>query len=162
MESSKPQSRYLGAANMMTPCRGNLKQSLSRNGINSPRVAPLSDSSASSSSSCEAVGCPPSQPMSQPLHFPLEIEGGGFVPVNPHNKQQTQNKQQKHVQFRDVEIRKYPIILGDHPECSMGPPVSSIFLTSSLIDHWERMNITNSFLTRSFFAAYNRLGTVQS
>jgi hypothetical protein len=30
----------------------------------------------------------------------------------------------RHVSFGDLEVRKYPVMLGDHPECSMGPPVS--------------------------------------
>ena len=33
----------------------------------------------------------------------------------------------KHVRFSTIEIRKYPMILGDHPDCSEGPPVCSRF-----------------------------------
>lgn len=29
----------------------------------------------------------------------------------------------KHVSFGDLEIRHYGIVLGDHPDCSSGPPV---------------------------------------
>lgn len=36
---------------------------------------------------------------------------------------------QKHVSFGDLEIRKYPVILGDHPDCTMGPPVSFVALS---------------------------------
>lgn len=32
---------------------------------------------------------------------------------------------EKHVTFGDLEMRHYPIILGDHPDCSSGPPVGN-------------------------------------
>eukprot|EP00567_Pseudictyota_dubia_P018122 CAMPEP_0197438996 /NCGR_PEP_ID=MMETSP1175-20131217/5836_1 /TAXON_ID=1003142 /ORGANISM="Triceratium dubium, Strain CCMP147" /LENGTH=332 /DNA_ID=CAMNT_0042968817 /DNA_START=96 /DNA_END=1095 /DNA_ORIENTATION=+ len=31
---------------------------------------------------------------------------------------------QKRVSFGQLSVRKYPIVLGDHPECSCGPPVT--------------------------------------
>lgn len=31
----------------------------------------------------------------------------------------------RQVSFGKLEVRYYPIILGDHPDCSEGPPVSS-------------------------------------
>lgn len=31
---------------------------------------------------------------------------------------------EKHVSFATLEFRQYDIILGDHPNCSVGPPVS--------------------------------------
>ena len=34
------------------------------------------------------------------------------------------NDSRRHVAFKDVEIRCYPIIPGVHPECALGPPVS--------------------------------------
>jgi hypothetical protein len=33
----------------------------------------------------------------------------------------------RHVSFGKLEVRYYPIILGDHPDCSEGPPVSFFF-----------------------------------
>ena len=30
----------------------------------------------------------------------------------------------KHVHFGNLEMRNYEIVLGDHPDCSSGPPVS--------------------------------------
>jgi hypothetical protein len=32
--------------------------------------------------------------------------------------------EKKHVSFATLEFREYDIILGDHPDCSEGPPVS--------------------------------------
>ena len=36
----------------------------------------------------------------------------------------TRNSFSKHVSFSDVQIRGYDITIGDHPDCSMGPPIS--------------------------------------
>jgi hypothetical protein len=32
---------------------------------------------------------------------------------------------EKHVSFGDLEMRYYAVVLGDHPDCSSGPPVRS-------------------------------------
>jgi hypothetical protein len=150
---STPQSCCFASVKSMTTFQGHLKRSLSHNGFSMPDVDPLSDSSAASSSCCEAVGCPPSPLSSRPLHIPLEVGGDHFVPVIPLSKQ-------KRVLFGDIEIRKYPIILGDHPECTMGPPVSSLSQPphSWLFDS----NTTNCYsLSCLFFnVAYNRLGAL--
>lgn len=98
---------------------GILRRSLSENNCCVPGAAPVSDSSASSASCCETLSCPPSPLKRHPLHVPLEVGGKDFYPVNAVPKYS-----QKHVSFGELEIRKYPVILGDHPECSMGPPVS--------------------------------------
>ena len=36
----------------------------------------------------------------------------------------TTNSFSKHVSFSDVLIRDYDITIGDHPDCSIGPPIS--------------------------------------
>jgi hypothetical protein len=101
----------------MSPLYSIVKRSISEDNCCVPGVAPVSDSSASSSSCCDTV-CGPASPLtSQLLHIPLEVGGTEFHPVNLPNKQ-------KRVSFGELEIRKYPLILGDHPECCMGPPVS--------------------------------------
>lgn len=39
-------------------------------------------------------------------------------------KRNETSKKTKRVMFSNVEIRSYPIVLGDHPGCSSGPPIS--------------------------------------
>jgi len=69
-----------------------------------PDAMPVSDSSASSmGESC--------------------WEDSGSVPQEVSASSETAIAK-KHVCFGDCEIRKYPVILGDHPDCLMGPPVS--------------------------------------
>lgn len=41
------------------------------------------------------------------------------------------NDSRRHVVFKEVEIRCYPIIPGVHPECAVGPPVSAILVDRS-------------------------------
>lgn len=36
----------------------------------------------------------------------------------------TRQPQRHRVSFGEIQVRKYPIILGDHPDCSSGPPIS--------------------------------------
>jgi hypothetical protein len=38
----------------------------------------------------------------------------------------TSNSEQKKVRFGDLQMRNYEIVLGDHPDCSSGPPVSPL------------------------------------
>jgi hypothetical protein len=82
-----------------------------------PNLTPVSDSSSSSSDYGNVsllqygVGCRmPDETV------PGEVGGDSF-----HGELASATK---HVSFGDLEVRKYPVILGDHPECSMGPPVS--------------------------------------
>ena len=93
-----------------------------------PNLAPLSDSSASSSIDfiddelldssefdCVQVGG---------LETTLPIESTSRLTCDLGMKK-------KHVSFGSLEVRKYPIVLGDHPDCSMGPPVRSLSLAGS-------------------------------
>lgn len=77
-----------------------------------PSAVPVSDSSASSSD-FEASTSLDSRIQS----VPLEVGDVGFRPCL---------LTKKRVSFGDLQMRKYPVILGDHPECTMGPPVSLI------------------------------------
>ena len=36
----------------------------------------------------------------------------------------SRNSFSKHVSFSDVRIRDYDVTIGDHPDCSIGPPIS--------------------------------------
>jgi hypothetical protein len=36
---------------------------------------------------------------------------------------------EKHVSFGDLEIRHYGVVLGDHPDCSSGPPVRTTIMS---------------------------------
>ncbi len=78
-----------------------------------PDLEPVSDCSASS---CD-IHCPCEHDIGH-QNVPLEVGGEKFreQPFVP----------SKHVAFSDIEIRKYPVILGDHPECCLGPPVSLV------------------------------------
>jgi hypothetical protein len=42
----------------------------------------------------------------------------------PPQQQQHSDDEDKHVSFTSLEIREYKQVLGDHPCCSQGPPVS--------------------------------------
>lgn len=44
----------------------------------------------------------------------------------------TSSGEEKHVHFGDLEMRNYEIVLGDHPDCSSGPPVSEDSSSESL------------------------------
>ena len=74
-----------------------------------PTAARLSDSSASSSNDHEC-----SNLSLTPVKVPLEIGGECFC----------EDPADKKVSFGLVEFRHHPIIMGDHPDCSQGPPVS--------------------------------------
>jgi hypothetical protein len=41
-------------------------------------------------------------------------------------RQKSQGNRSKRVRFGTLEIRAYPVTLGDNPACSHGPPVSII------------------------------------
>ncbi len=77
-----------------------------------PDAEPVSDSSAAS---CDHD--PSHRHEFLPQNVPLEVGGEEF--------REHPLVASKQVSFGDLEIRKYAVILGDHPECCMGPPVSS-------------------------------------
>lgn len=45
----------------------------------------------------------------------------------------------KKVAFGRVQVNKYPIILGDHPACAEGPPVSQLLKASAACSFSLRM-----------------------
>lgn len=47
-----------------------------------------------------------------------------LTPKRSSLKTSDSSSEQKRVQFGNLEMRNYEIILGDHPDCSSGPPVS--------------------------------------
>lgn len=81
-----------------------------------PDLTPVSDSSASSSEYGNASLLQCGADCRMPLIVPGEVGGDSF-----HGALVSTTK---NVSFGDLEVRKYPVMLGDHPECSMGPPVS--------------------------------------
>jgi hypothetical protein len=42
----------------------------------------------------------------------------------------------RHVSFGKLEVRYYPIILGDHPDCSEGPPVRLLLLSTARFNNY--------------------------
>lgn len=67
----------------------------------------------------------------------LEMEDDSYLEQHPWRHAKTQQRQpppperslsdendQKHVSFASLEIREYNQVLGDHPCCTVGPPVS--------------------------------------
>lgn len=81
-----------------------------------PNSVPVSDFSASSS---ESTGLPLprvekglAESCSDIPKVPGEVGGESFV------------VDKKHVSFGNCELRLYPVMLGDHPDCASGPPVS--------------------------------------
>ena len=55
---------------------------------------------------------------------PLEVGGKEF-------SEDCSPQVKKRVSFGELELRKFPVILGDHPECYMGPPVSAVIIYHS-------------------------------
>jgi hypothetical protein len=117
-----------------------------------PDAAPVSDSSASSSESLYGS-------IQLPLHCQLDcIAPADYktVPGEVGGESFRSGLTEKHVSFGDTEVRKYPVILGDHPECSMGPPVSSLC-------EWSSEFAFGSSLSPSCFSSkdYDWMGSFQ-
>jgi hypothetical protein len=62
-------------------------------------------------------------PECKPLHDSLEEVGVSVKAAVASTAVGTSNKS-RHVSFENVEIRRYPMILGDNPSCRCGCPVS--------------------------------------
>jgi hypothetical protein len=98
-----------------------------------PQLEPVSDDSAGSSSSdCGSYGfslnCSPVCQAPSEFHdVPAHILNGAF-----RRDSSSSLDSKKKVGFGDIECRRYPFQLGDHPECSMGPPVSSRIFSSEM------------------------------
>ena len=83
-----------------------------------PDAAPVSDSSAYSSDDSDLFSRTHRRlDLPVPLKtVPSEVGGEEF-------REKCVDKKHR-VTFGELEVRKYGIILGDHPSCEMGPPVS--------------------------------------
>jgi hypothetical protein len=85
-----------------------------------PDVTPVSDSSASSSeySNFASPQCGVECTMPSEFHdVPGVVGDESFFEA-------LDCSDEKHVSFGYCVVRKYPVVLGDHPECSMGPPIT--------------------------------------
>lgn len=66
-----------------------------------------------------------------PRGAPEELSEEGSVPASLVScDQEEPSKGEKHVRWGSLEIRKYPIIPGIHPDCVAGPPVRTSLLRS--------------------------------
>lgn len=126
-----------------------------------PQLAPVSDDSAASSTSdlgsygfslnCTPVCRVPSKFHDVPAHVlddALRRDSLGSL----------DSSVQKKVRFGDIECRRYPVQLGDHPECAMGPPVSARIFSSEMLVSRKPCAHTVLFMS----TAYNWLGTLQN
>jgi len=77
-----------------------------------PGAVPVSDSSASSFAS-ETI---------EDFHRSIEPLPQSITPIQ--EEPVLNGSITRRISFGDIEIRKYPVILGDHPDCEMGPPVT--------------------------------------
>jgi hypothetical protein len=97
-----------------------------------PNLIPLSDSSSSSSeygesyaiqSQCGDGCCAAIDDMRKVpsiVNMSLHHDQSSF------RSDSSTCSSKKRVSFGNLEIRNYPVALGDHPNCSLGPPVSKI------------------------------------
>ena len=95
--------------------------------------------SESSTSSCDSDSseCYYASAEGYYMHGPLSVRDDTVTePVYPptscmvkdSDTIQTTTKKKKRVTFGNIEFRKYPIILGDHPDCTIGPPVCHVMV----------------------------------
>ena len=57
----------------------------------------------------------------------------------------------RQVSFGKLEVRYYPIILGDHPDCSEGPPVRFFFRLNDFLCFYIRCNFSLEILQTFFY-----------
>jgi hypothetical protein len=55
----------------------------------------------------------------------------------------------RHISFGKLEVRYYPIILGDHPDCSEGPPVRLLLLSTERLYMFLLLDSIIIVLTRN-------------
>ena len=94
---------------------------ISRDGTN---YCDLESSTTSSDSDNSSWGASPLH-VSTALREKETLEEGKRQSILKSSSDETcsENLTKKQVTFGAIEFRKYPIILGDHPDCSIGPPV---------------------------------------
>lgn len=86
-----------------------------------------------------------------------DLEGGG-VPFQNGKCSLTdfaakvQPAKDSHVMWGDVEVRIYPIIPGDHPDCVQGPPVSSVDSQFAISDKKDSFHSNSSRLSLLFYS----------
>ena len=100
-----------------------------------PQLEPVSDDSAASSTSDFGSYSSPLNPNPEckvPSDVPAHVLGGA---LRRDSLGSLDSSGKKKVTFGVIECRRYPVQLGDHPECSMGPPVSSRIFSSEMILH---------------------------
>ena len=100
-----------------------------------PQLEPVSDDSAASSTSdfgSYGFSLYPSPEYKVPSDVPAHVLDDA---LRRDSLGSLDSSGKKKVTFGDIECRRYPVQLGDHPECSMGPPVSSRIFSSEMILH---------------------------
>mmetsp|Transcript_27683 Transcript_27683/g.42635 ORF Transcript_27683/g.42635 Transcript_27683/m.42635 type:complete len:200 (+) Transcript_27683:185-784(+) len=84
-----------------------------------PQLAPVSDCSAASS---EYSGHQPIVESGVEISIPTVLKA--FPGLEVDDSSCCHEDCGRRVTFGSLEIRSYPVILGDHPECAMGPPLA--------------------------------------
>ena len=85
-------------------------------------------------------------------YFPRVVKSS----FNAYNNGKPSGKTPKKVRFGDIKLREYPIMLGDNPACSNGPPVSIqkfigvnalVCICSLLLPYRSKTNGKSSFFS---------------
>lgn len=131
----------------------------SRTPANTLSTSIKSDNTASTACCSYALG----SDMSIESNFSLENE---FALNNNSNLQLNQRDRQR-VCFDRIVVREYPLRLGDHPDCSSGPPITigwdHVREKSCSVDEYEAERTPRKFLSQlklSYFERKKRLRNV--